>query len=86
MQSYENWLGQVRQALDSMNMPMDDWQKAWRFDFEKEYRAGTLAVDAAGRANRSWWREQNRAIRQDCLRTSDCWLPGGHDGPCQAVS
>ena len=32
---YNRWLRDVRAALQSINMPMDDWQKAWHFDFRE---------------------------------------------------
>lgn len=82
---YTTWLREVRAALASINMPMDEWQKAWRFDFEREFNVGTDAATAADLANRYWWHEQNKSIGQDCLTTSDCWLPRNHRGDCQPV-
>ncbi len=82
---YTTWLREVRAALASINMPMDEWQKAWRFDFEQEFKVGTDAATAADLANRYWWHEQNKSIGQDCLTTSDCWLPRNHQGACQPV-
>jgi hypothetical protein len=83
---YTTWLSDVRTALASINMPMDQWQNAWRFDFEREYTAGTDANVAAERANRYWWHEQNKSIGQNCLRTPNCWLPRNHSGDCQPVN
>jgi len=83
---YEQWLAGVRTALDSVNMPMDDWQSQWPFDFRVAYDAGTQPDDAAMQANRHWWREQNKSLKQDCRQTDDCWLPRGHRGDCQPVS
>jgi hypothetical protein len=84
--TYQIWLGKVRSALQSINMPFDDWQKSWPFDFEAEHRAGTEPASAAERANRFWWHEQNQSIGQDCRRTPNCWLPRNHQGECQPRS
>jgi hypothetical protein len=84
--SYETWFSQVRNALASINMPIEEWQKAWEFDFPAEYRAGTDPMQTADKANRFWWYEQNKALKQDCRRTPNCWLPNGHTGECAPVS
>jgi hypothetical protein len=84
--AYDNWLSKVREALQSINMPLEKWQAAWQFDFSAEYRAGTDAGRAAEKANRFWWHEQNKALRQDCQQTPNCWLPTGHSGECVPVS
>jgi hypothetical protein len=34
------------------------------------------------KANRFWWREQNKSMKQDCRETSGCWLAQGHQGEC----
>jgi len=83
--SFDNWLREVRSALDSINMPMDDWQKSWLFDFKREFGSGMSATDAAAKANRFWWYEQNRAIGQECPKTPNCWLPRNHAGKCEPV-
>lgn len=83
IKSYESWLNEVRIALDSINMRMDDWQKNWSFGFEHEFRAGADPARAAERANRFWWRAQNKAVGQECRTRHDCWLPRGHQGDCQ---
>ena len=83
---YEAWISGVQQALGSINMSMDDWQSRWPFDFQAEYDAGTKADDAAMKANRFWWHEQNKSLKQDCRSTPNCWLPRGHRGDCQPVS
>lgn len=84
--NYETWLNQVRTSLNAINMPMDDWQKTWAFDFDAEYRAGASAGQTAHKANRFWWHNQNLALQQNCTRTPDCWLPRDHEGECEPVS
>ncbi len=83
---YEVWLTEVRAALESINMPLEDWQKVWTFDFEREHRAGTRPEDAADKANRFWWYRQNVSLGKECRLTRNCWLPRGHQGDCQPVS
>lgn len=85
-ENYETWLSDVKTALRAINMPMEDWQRVWEFDFAAEFNAGTDPKRAADRANRFWWREQNVSLRQDCQRMPDCWLPRGHQGPCEPQS
>jgi hypothetical protein len=85
MDGYEIWIGEVQKVLRSINMPMDDWQKVWPFDFPGQYKAGTKANDTAMKANRFWWREQNRSLKQDCRLTPTCWLPRDHQGSCQPM-
>lgn len=84
--TYEVWICEVQKALRSINMSMDDWQSLWPFDFQVEYKAGAKADDAAMKANRFWWHEQNKSLKQDCRLTLDCWLPRGHQGTCQPVN
>lgn len=84
--TYEVWLDQVREALRSINMPMEDWQKIWAFDFAGEYEKGTSADAAAMQANRFWWSEQNKSLKKDCREMPGCWLPHGHTGECQPIS
>ncbi len=50
-ESYQAWLNEVRAALNSVNMEMDDWQNTWQFDFAGEYAAGTGPAQAAEKAN-----------------------------------
>jgi hypothetical protein len=83
---YEDWIRKVEEALSSIDMSMDDWQSRWPFDFHTEYKSGTEADNAAIKANRFWWLEQNKSLRQDCRSAPNCWLPRGHQGPCQPVS
>lgn len=83
--AYEVWLDQVRVALRSINMQMEDWQPIWSFDFPREHEAGTTPDDAAMKANRFWWHQQNKSLKQDCQKTPNCWLPRGHQGECQPV-
>lgn len=85
-ESFGIWLNQVRDALQSINMALEDWQSLWPFDFEREYRSGTRADDAAMKANRYWWHQQNVSLKQECRETPDCWLPHGHRGSCEPVS
>lgn len=84
--AYEVWIGEVQQVLGSINMSMDDWQSRWAFDFQSEYKSGTKADDAAMKANRFWWHEQNKSLKQDCRLTPNCWLPRGHKESCQPVN
>jgi hypothetical protein len=81
--AYEVWLDQVRDALRSINMRIEDWQGVWPFNFSAEYGAGTNPDATAIKANRFWWREQNKSMKQDCQKTPGCWLPKGHQGGCQ---
>jgi hypothetical protein len=81
--AYESWLKEVEEALSSINMPMEDWQKIWAFDFRREFDAQATANEAAMRANQYWWQQQNKAIGQDCHKTANCWLPRDHQGECQ---
>lgn len=83
---YEKWLSDVQAALQSMNMPFNDWQKLWPFDFRQEFKAGAKADDDAAKANHFWWHQQNKSLKQDCRKTANCWLPHGHQGECQPVS
>ena len=84
--AYEPWLKDVEEALSSINMPMDDWQKIWGFDFRREFESGTAANDAAMKANQFWWQQQNKAIDKDCRKIPNCWLPRDHPGECQPRS
>ena len=83
---YEAWISDVEEALGSINMSMDEWQSRWPFDFQAEYKAGTKTDDAAMKANRFWWFEQNKFLKQDCRSTPNCWLPRGHQEPCQTLN
>jgi hypothetical protein len=83
--AYESWLKEVEEALASINMPMDEWQKIWAFDFRHEFETQVAARDAAMKASQAWWRQQNKAIGQDCRKTLNCWLPRGHQGECQPL-
>jgi hypothetical protein len=82
-EEYQVWLDQVRDALRSINMQMEDWQSIWSFDFSAEYEAGTNPDVAAMKSNRFWWREQNKSLKKDCKEMPGCWLPRGHQGECQ---
>jgi hypothetical protein len=88
--TYEVWIGEVQQALRSINMSIDmsidDWQSLWPFDFQTEYHSGTKPDEAGMKANRFWWLAQNRSLKHECRLTPNCWLPSGHDGLCQPVN
>lgn len=62
--SYADWLREVHEALDSINMPMETWQAAWPFDFNREFANGTAPSAAALKANRIWWWKQNQRLDQ----------------------
>lgn len=81
--TYETWLQQVKEALTSINMPMDDWQSIWPFDFAGEHDRGTDPDAAAMKANRYWWNQQNKSVGRDCDKVPGCWLPRKHQGACQ---
>lgn len=83
---FKTWLDQVKESLRSINMPMDDWQRTWQFDFRTQFKKGFAPADAAEAANRFWWHEQNKALKQERHKTPDCWLPRGHQGDCRPVS
>ena len=83
--TYEDWLAEVKAALASINMPLEVWQAAVPFDFTREFIGGVAASAAATKANRFWWREQNRRINENCRATAGCWLPRGHTGGCDSV-
>jgi len=84
--SYEQWMSEVRAAFDSLDMPMADWQVIGFFDYRREFDAGIKPQDAATKANRHWWHEWNKSLKQHCPETKDCWLPRGHQGQCQPVT
>jgi hypothetical protein len=54
---YDFWFTQVREALDSINMLIEDWQTKWTFDFQREFAAGVPPADAALKANKFWWNQ-----------------------------
>lgn len=83
--TYEVWLNEVKEALASINMPMDEWQGIWPFDFSGEHDAGTSPDGAAMKANRFWWYRQNRSMGRGCDRLPGCWLPRDHQGECQPM-
>ena len=83
--SYEAWMDQVRDALRSINMRIEDWQPVWSFEFKSEYEAGTSAGAAAMKANHFWWLQQNKSMGQECDKLPGCWLPRKHQGECQPI-
>jgi hypothetical protein len=83
VQAFESWLTEVKESLSSMKMSFDRWQKAWAFDFQQEFHAGTAAKNAAMKARRFWCHQQNKALDHECRKTPNCWLPRDHQGDCQ---
>jgi len=83
--AFDDWMAEVRSALESINMSIEDWQGIWPFDFQSEHAKGTAPAGAAEKANRFWWYQQNRSLKRDCLQTANCWLPRGHEGACHPV-
>jgi hypothetical protein len=83
--TYEIWLEEVKDALRSINMPMEDWQGVWPFDFSGEHDAGTTPNEATMKANRFWWHQQNKSMGRDCDKLPGCWLPKEHQGECQPM-
>lgn len=61
---FEPWLAAVRAALDSINMPMAEWQRAFPYDFAADHGAGIAPAEAARRANDHYWRAQEKATPQ----------------------
>jgi hypothetical protein len=83
--NYETWFQQVEEALNSINMPMKDWQSIWPFDFSGEHDAGKEPNATAQKANRFWWYQQNKSLNRECQKTHRCWLPRGHQDDCQLL-
>ena len=81
--AYDVWLDQVKDALRSINMQMEDWQGIWSFDFSAEYEAGTNPAAVAMKANHFWWFRQNKSMGRACEKIPGCWLPRNHQGECQ---
>jgi hypothetical protein len=82
---FGNWLEGVREALASMSLDAPDWQAKWPYDFRRAFDAGVSSRDAALSANRWWFHQQNKAIRQECEKVANCWLPRGHQGACELM-
>jgi len=38
------------------------------------------------KANRFWWLNQNKSLRRECRSTPNCWLPSGHQQPCEPLN
>ena len=83
---YDSWMKEVEEALGSINMPIEDWQKIWAFDFRREFEAQATAKEAATKANQYWWQQQNKVLGQDCRKSPGCWLPRDHQGDCEPGS
>ena len=78
LRSYESWLKEVDEALSSINMPMQDWQKSWAFDFRSEFAAKTTATDAAmflGDGPPLIWARRSTNSPPVCGSTSTCRKP-----------
>ena len=60
MTDYEAWLDEVRKHLESIDMPMDAWQKVYPFDFDAEYMVNTSPTEAARKANKHYWEQQGQ--------------------------
>lgn len=56
--TFEEWLAEVKAALDGINMPMAEWQAAYPFDYQAEFQAGTTPIEAAKKANQHYWSNQ----------------------------
>jgi hypothetical protein len=83
--TFESWLKEVEATLATINMPLAEWQSRWTFDFSREFTAGTAAIEAAKKAHRFWWLQQNKALGQECRKTLNCWLPRNHQDECQPL-
>ena len=83
--AYEIWLDEVREALRSINMQLEDWQPVFEFNFQAAHDAGDTPDEAAMKANKFWWLRQNQSLKTECLRMPDCWLPREHHGRCQPL-
>jgi len=77
---------EVRAVLDSLILPVADWQVMGAFDYQREYDAGVPPNIAAMKANRQWWHDWNKSPNQECQRSKDCWLPRGHQGQGQSMA
>jgi hypothetical protein len=69
---YGLWLHAVREALRSINMSIEDWQKLWPLDLRAEYEQGTRPNDAALKATRFSWHQQNKSMRKECHNWPGC--------------
>jgi hypothetical protein len=81
--TYEIWLEQVKDALRSINIPMEDWQSIWPFDFWGEHDMGRrqtkqqwkrIAIFGISKTN-PWIRTARKHPIVGCL--------GVHQGDCQ---
>lgn len=70
----EKWLEEVRLALAEINMPLDEWNKVWPYDFTHCFRLGMSPRAAAMAANHFWWRKGDETLRSIGVK-----LPGGRD-------
>ncbi len=75
----------VREELDSLHMATDQWQAFSAYNFRRSYESGTTPDEAAKRAFKFWWRQQHKALHDDCDKAVNCWLKCGHEGECQPI-
>ncbi len=75
----------VREGLDSLQMATDHWQAFAAYNFRRSYESGTPPDQAAQRAFKFWWRQQHKALHDDCQKAVNCWLKHGHEGECQPI-
>ncbi len=75
----------VREELDSLHMATKEWQRFSPYNFRRSYQSGTTPDETAKRAFKFWWRQQHKALHEDCDRAVNCWLKRGHEGECQPI-
>lgn len=59
--AFQIWLSEVGAALQSINMPMEQWQRTFPYNFPADFYAGIQPADAAKRANDHYWTQQEDA-------------------------
>ncbi len=75
----------VCDLLEANRMAVDEWQSQFPYNFRRSFETGTSPIDAATRANRFWWREQEKVLHNECDKVANCWRGRGHKGPCQPI-
>jgi len=53
--AFDDWMAEVRSALESINMSIEDWQGIWPFDFQSEHAKGIAPAGAAEKLLASAW-------------------------------
>lgn len=81
--TYEGWLQQVKEGLMSIDMPMEEWQSVWPFNFSRQHRAGTSPADTAGMANRYCWHQQKKSMAHDCDKLPPAGCHEDNQRDCQ---